>query len=128
MAKATCSSCGERFYFDPHDLDHEPWMPPTCSDCSLAFGVDQIIDLFERGETSRAREALAEFTNDWPPPDSIVVTLINEADDAAARGDIEEALLRLRLTAHPKWSNPLDCKQQYDAAMIETRRAREACV
>lgn len=50
--------------------------------------------------------------------------LTAEAYDCARHGDFDEARHRLRLRDEPKFSSIDQCKQQYKAAMVETRRAR----
>jgi predicted RNA-binding Zn-ribbon protein involved in translation (DUF1610 family) len=126
MAKATCTSCGERFTFDEYDEFYEPWCGPTCAECSKAAESGEVLSLFRIGANEQALVALAEMNTAWPEPESVVQALIFEADYFARHGDLDEAALRLRCLAEPKWSREEECKQQYDAAMIETRRAREA--
>lgn len=132
MAKivTTCSGCGARTMVDPNDLDYEPWMPPQCTECQIASEAGEILDRLRCGERREPLADLAEITT-MPPqvrPEHMVEALIYEAGYYARRGDLVEAMHRLRLAAEPKFSNTRECKEQYDAAMIETRRAREACV
>jgi len=57
----------------------------------------------------------------WAPPtgepDGLAVTLIREAQDCARRGDLHDAMHRLRLAAEPKWKHPDNCAAAYAAAM-----------
>lgn len=127
MAKATCASCGDEYRFDEYDECHEPWDLPTCAECTKAGEAGEALELLRDGETERAVVAIAEINTAWPEPGSIVHALIFEGDYYARHGLFDEAAFRLRCLSEPKWSREEECKQQYDAAMIETRRAREAC-
>lgn len=126
----TCSSCGARTRIDENDVDYEPWMPQHCSECGRAEVADEARYLISKGKPDEAAELLAEHVS-YPPgvaQDGMVAALMYEAADYLRRGDESEAAYRLRLAAEPKWDSINDCKEQYEAAMVETRRAREACV
>lgn len=61
----------------------------------------------------------------WEPPaptrgqinDPDAVALIREAQDCARRGDLHDAVHRLRLAAEPKWHHRDNCASGYTSAM-----------
>ncbi|MBN9600861.1 MAG: hypothetical protein J0G28_14470 [Afipia sp.] len=55
---------------------------------------------------------------------SVSDQLIVEAHYYATRGDLDEATLRLRLRARPKWRSEQECAHAYAEAMREAAEAR----
>lgn len=114
--KMKCWGCDAIVKIADHEFDGGPAL---CASCTLAEDAGRALDLLERG---KVEEALAEIEDhiDCPPEvtaDAIIENLIYEAGDYVRRGDLDEAMHRLRLAAHPKWSILKDCKEQYETAM-----------
>lgn len=119
-----CVDCG----FGPLDEDWQDFDGVyRCDEC-LAAKV-------AKGLLSDARDGCDTFLADLAEQASRhagtdcneVERLIVEASDAAARGDADEAVHRLRLAAEPKFESLDDCKQQYQKAMAD-KRARGVSV
>lgn len=114
-----CAECGGVVKSES-DLDGDD----LCGACASRTIAGESLALIRNGSFEEAREALSGA---WGSK-TIVDHLTFEASREAERADFDEAAFRLQLAVEPKWSSEEECKQQYDAAMIETRRAREACV
>ncbi len=112
----TCAGCEKRFRLD----DVDPWgEAPRCASCTMAEDAGTALEFLERGNVSEALAAIEDGIS-YPPavtPDLVIENLIYDAGDCVRRCDLDEAAIRLRLAAHPKWSSLKECKEQYQAAM-----------
>ena len=111
-----CETCGCPLVefnggFIADDDDDIRW-----ASCGLVEAARELLRDLRAGEA----DALAQLAA-WEPPCDIarstVGHLIREAQDAARRGDIGEAMHRLRLAAEPKWKHLDYCAAAYAAAM-----------
>lgn len=106
-------SCGKPGVVD----DFAPWRPPICRECADAEPVSAVLALAQHNAED-FRTALADLAaphRAWADNES--QRLIRDADEAARRGDLDEAKLLLGFAATPKWKSVADCWTAYLAAI-----------
>lgn len=114
----TCA-CGAplvEFYDRAGFLDDGDDNGIRCASCGLEDDAAELLAALRAGEPD-ARGCLEAWTPRCDIAQSIIGRLIGEAQDCARRGDLDEAMHRLRLAAEPKFESRADCEAAYAAAM-----------
>lgn len=114
----TCIECGTD-QVDFEDITDDG-CTAVCEDCRSARELEDIVDLPD-AEFAEMLAQIASPFRSWAQGEA--QKLLQEADDARRRNDLDQARHLVRLCVHPKWSSEAECREAYEAAMAEKRGA-----
>lgn len=118
MSDFECVVCGREVA--PEDIRENG--APVCETCVEVKMAEALLDKAEDRGLEALREGFLE-ADFWY--DDTIARLCDDAERAAKRDDLDEAIMLLRQAARPKFHSIEDCKKRY-AEVIAEKREREA--